>query len=307
MKKRILSPDERVSVYKRRYYVLLCILITFISVTGYYIYLNYDYLLFKHFISQHYIYTGALDELYKKELKTDVGGKYYSYFDNVVISVMTKSIREINNDRYTYLYTPESFIKYRQDEKDEASHSEFREIDDKTAYLRITNFSSHTKKYVQDRIKELEKYRYLVLDLRDNRGGDTFVSNYFSELFLRKDSIIGTDKMRFLEWTYKSGRKPTLSYDRMAILQNRNSASASEMLIASLKDNMNNVTTIGETTFGKGIGQFTLDLRRGFAVKATTMLWYTPKGENIHGSGIKPDIEYKGQDALSFAAALLSK
>ena len=59
--------------------------------------------------------------------------------------------------------------------------------------------------------------------------------------------------------------------------------------------------TIGTRTFGKGIGQFTLDLRRGYAVKATILKWYTPKGINIQGNGIEPDIEYTEEDIIQFA------
>jgi hypothetical protein len=86
---------------------LLAFFITFISIIAFYIYLNYDYLVFKHFISQHYIYTESLDKLYESQLNRDVDGKYYKYFDYIVVSSVTEKIREINNDKYTYLYTPE--------------------------------------------------------------------------------------------------------------------------------------------------------------------------------------------------------
>jgi C-terminal processing protease CtpA/Prc len=61
------------------------------------------------------------------------------------------------------------------------------------------------------------------------------------------------------------------------------------------------VELIGSETFGKGIGQFTLPLRRGYAVKATILQWFTPAGINIQGDGIDPDIEYTGEDIIEFA------
>ena len=88
----------------------------FLCAAGIFFYLNYDYLAFKYFISGHYIYTEALDELYEQELQRDVHGKYYTYFDNVAISLFTDAIRGINNDRYTYLYLPERYKQQKEEE-----------------------------------------------------------------------------------------------------------------------------------------------------------------------------------------------
>ena len=110
--------------------------IAFISVIAFYIYLNYDYLVFKHFISQHYIYTESLDKLYESQLNRDVDGKYYKYFDYIVVSSVTEKIREINNDKYTYLYTPEQYTRYKIEEKEEADASKFEIINDTTSYIK---------------------------------------------------------------------------------------------------------------------------------------------------------------------------
>ncbi len=300
-KNKNLTPEELVKKYKRKFSILLVVFLLFLSGTGFYIYLSYDYLAFKHFIAQHYIYTQALDQLYLKELKRDVKGKYFTYFDDVVISVVTERIRELNNDRYTYLYIPEQYERYKQEEKAEAEKSEIKVLDQDTVYLHITNFSKYTDAFVQQNVEQLKKYPYLVLDLRNNLGGDIEAMNHISELFLPKGSTITVDKLRIFDWTAKTGKNPRLSYKKIAILQNKNSASASECLIGALKDNLDNVTLIGEPTFGKGIGQYTLPLKKGFAVKATTMLWYTPKGVNIHGKGFPPDIAYAQEDIVQFA------
>lgn len=122
-----------------------------------------------------------------------------------------------------------------------------------------------------------------------------------SGLFLKKGSVIATDKLRFMDWVYKSKVANPLTFERILILQNENSASSSENMITALKDNLNNVTLIGKTTFGKGIGQYTLPLKRGYAVKATILKWYTAKGENIQHTGIVPNINYNGTDAINFA------
>lgn len=301
MKNTNLTIEQQLKKARRRFRITLAVLILLMGACGFYIYMNYDYLVFKYFIAQHYIYTDALDQVFEKELKRDVKGRYYSYFDDMVISVVTRRIREENKDRYTYLFTPEKLTEYKQEEKEEAAQSEIKVLNDKTIYLRLTNFSKYTQKFMKDNIEQLKKYPDLVIDLRDNYGGDIDAMAWISDLFLSKGSVIAVDKMRWLNWTYKAKKDKVLNFNKIIILQNKNSASASENMIAALKDNLDNVTLIGETTYGKGIGQYTLPLKGGFAVKATILLWYSAKGNNIHGKGIEPDIPYTGEYILPFA------
>jgi C-terminal processing protease CtpA/Prc len=301
MKKRTFTIEEQLKRLKKRFFIVLFILIVVTMLTGVYIYMSYDYLAFKHFITGNYIYTGALDDIFKKEIKTDVKGKYFSYFDDLVISVVTKRIREENNDRYTYLYTPESLKSYLKDEKQEASLSEIKILDENTVYLRLSNFSTFTRDFMDDNVNKLKSRPNIIMDLLDNRGGDIDSMVDMAGMFLPKKSIIATDKMRLLNIIYKNKKDKPLNYKKIIILQNKNTASASENMIAALKDNLDNVVLIGEETYGKGIGQFTLPLKRGFAVKATILEWFTPKGINIQGNGIDPDIAYSGKDIILYA------
>jgi len=304
--KKSLGTEEQLRKLKKRFRAAVAALALFAAMTGFFIYLNYDYLAFKFFMAYNYIYTDALDKLFARELKRDVKGKYFSYFDDAVISVFTKSIRDINLDRYTYLYTPENYKKYLREEKEEAAKSEIKVLDDKTVYLRLTNFSKYTASFVKENLKLLGKYPCIIIDLRDNCGGDIDAMAEISDCFLPKESIIAVDKMRLFSRTYKAKKDRILAFERIFILQNKNTASSSENMIAALKDNLSNVTLIGEKTFGKGIGQYTLPLKRGFAVKATVLLWYTAKGVNIQGNGIEPDIRYTGDDVLEFALGRLA-
>ena len=81
-------------------------------------------------------------------------------------------------------------------------------------------------------------------------------------------------------------------YYPTAVLINGNSASASEILAGAIRD-FEYGTLIGTKTFGKGVVQSIIPLSDGDAIKLTTAKYYTPKGENIHGTGIEPDIELK--------------
>lgn len=76
----------------------------------------------------------------------------------------------------------------------------------------------------------------------------------------------------------------------IAVLINGNSASAAEILAGAIRD-FDYGALIGTKTFGKGVVQTILSLADGDAIKLTTAKYFTPKGENIHGTGIEPDIE----------------
>ena len=304
-KKQELTTDALLKRYKKRYHAALGVLAAFIALAAFYLYLNYDYLAFKHFITSSYIYTDTMDEVFQKELGTDVKGKYFNNFDDMVIAVVTKRIREEKGDRYTYLYTPFNLIKYHQEEKQEAAASEIKVLDDKTLYLRLTNFSSYTLKFMQDNIDKLKSRQNIIIDLQDNRGGDIDVMIDISSMFLPKKVVVATDQFRWWKFVYRSNKNQPLKYDKIIMLQNKNTASSSENLIAALNDNLDNVELIGSKTFGKGIGQYTLPLKRGYAVKATILKWFTPKGINIQENGIDPEIEYTGDDILQFALSRL--
>ena len=75
----------------------------------------------------------------------------------------------------------------------------------------------------------------------------------------------------------------------MVVLQNKDSASASEIFAGAIQD-FNAGKIVGTQSFGKGIVQTILPLSDGSAVKLTVQDYYTPSGKNIHGKGITPDI-----------------
>ena len=78
----------------------------------------------------------------------------------------------------------------------------------------------------------------------------------------------------------------------IAIIQNENSASASELLAISLKENLNAII-VGETSYGKGTVQELNYLSNGDSYKYTTKKWLSPKGNWIEEKGITPDYEVK--------------
>lgn len=298
--------DKRYKRMKKLLTITLALTILFGTLSGLLIYTNFDYLAFKFLMTQKYIFTDTLDAVYDKYLKTDPEGKYFRNFDDLVISLSTIGITFENKDRYTYLYIPEAYEAYKTYTKDKGLQTEAKEINPAIVYLCLTNFSKYSLDMVKSNMDLLASHKNIIIDLRDNGGGLVDVMSKISSYFLPKNAVIAQTRYRNKTTVTKSRNKQTLQYDHIYILQNGSTASASENMIAALMDNLDNVTLIGETTFGKGIGQLTIPLKDGYAVKATTLLWTSPKGEDIHQKGIEPDIEYTESDMLEYAINLLN-
>ena len=275
------------------------------------VYANYDYLIFKNLIAHHYIHTDTLDTLFYNNLgiETDNFGRN---FDNVVISIVTREIRQISDDRFTYQYTPAQRTASIEGVRTRAASAEFYEIAPGIAYVFLPNISSYVRDFVMDNRHEINQFDNLILDLRGNTGGVLDDFHAIAELFLERGVTVGyeTARQTVINWIFGSHRRSRghqfFEFDNIIILQSGNTASASEGLIMALKENLDNVTTVGTTTFGKGIGQATLPLRGGFAVRATVILIETPSGNTVHDIGIAPDIEFEGEGIVEFAVNLIA-
>ena len=143
-------------------------------------------------------------------------------------------------------------------------------------------------------MNKLTNYKNLILDLRNNPGGYVDSAEEIAEIFLDKDSIIYSEHTLngTFDKTVKTKNDAMLRFDKIIILQNSETASAAEILIGALKGNLDNIILMGDTTFGKGIGQITIPLKNGFYLNATAFTWLMPDGKNIHGEGIDADYEY---------------
>ena len=166
----------------------------------------------------------------------------------------------------------------------------YKMLDENIGYLQITKFEEVTTKQFENAMKALEKkgMTSLVLDLRNNPGGTLASVVNVADYLLPKGKILSIEDKNGKSRTYKSDAsafgKP------MAVLINKNSASASEVLAGAIKDYKAG-TLIGTTSFGKGIVQNIYSLSDGSGIKLTTAKYYTPAGNYIHGKGIEPDIK----------------
>lgn len=163
------------------------------------------------------------------------------------------------------------------------------------AYIRISNFQSHTAEDLRKSVEELKQdnendLQGLILDLRNNPGGILNAAVGVSDLFLDSGLIVYTEG-RIKDSKLKFNAKPSdiLKDAPIIVLVNGGSASASEIVAGALQDH-DRAIIMGERTFGKGSVQTILPMNDEAALKLTTARYFTPSGRSIQASGIEPDI-----------------
>jgi len=158
-------------------------------------------------------------------------------------------------------------------------------------YVKIKNFGSNTSEDVKKRLLNFNKKKIdkVIFDLRYNPGGLLTSAISISDLILKKGLRIVSTKERDgkNEVIYYS-KNDSIYKDKLIVLVNKGSASASEILSGAIRDNKRG-KLIGEKTFGKGSVQQTYSLDNETSVAITIAKYYTPSGEMIHKKGINPD------------------
>lgn len=175
-------------------------------------------------------------------------------------------------------------------------------------YVQITEFIRTTKDRVAEAVAGLvaEGATALVLDLRGNPGGEMQSSLEVADLFIAEGAVV---RLRFRERveTYTATAGHPWEELQLAVLVDRFSASASEILAGALQDH-GRAVVIGERTFGKGLVQHAQELIGGGSVLLTSAVYETPSGAPVHGEGIEPDVPYSAFSADDpEVAALLSE
>jgi len=160
----------------------------------------------------------------------------------------------------------------------------------KIGYMRLRMFASNSDEAFAQELAALQSQgiQGLVLDLRDNPGGDLESAVNIAKNFVPKGPVVFTVNRSGITQTYESTEEPVFKLP-VVILINGGSASASEVLSGALKDTKV-ATLIGEKTFGKGIVQAIFPLGGGDGLKLTTSKYLTPAKIDIHEKGIEPDI-----------------
>ncbi len=155
----------------------------------------------------------------------------------------------------------------------------------------IRRFSEKTPGELEIAYRELTKRgaSSIILDLRDNSGGLLEASIDSSRLFLEDGLVVVEERSGIESQLFYVHEKGLASEIPMVVLVNAGTASAAEVVAASLQEN-GRAPLIGEATFGKGSVQVILELSDGSSLHVTSARWLTPNGNVIDNIGILPDI-----------------
>lgn len=154
----------------------------------------------------------------------------------------------------------------------------------KIGYVRITAFGRHTTSEMRKAVKSLvdQGVRGLIIDLRFNPGGLLSSAVEISDMFVSEGRIVSTAGRNVAEQVVYAKKAGTYEGFPMAVLVNRFSASASEIVSACLQDH-GRAIVVGERTWGKGSVQNIIELEGGrSALKLTTAGYQRPNGRNIN-------------------------
>lgn len=177
---------------------------------------------------------------------------------------------------------------------------EFREEKGKkVAWIKLYKFTDRLYKDWSDVVNKIltEKnsgnFGGIVLDVRNNPGGFLQASVMVASDFLTDGVVVSQESSNGSKETYTVDKSlGRLTSEKMVVLVNGGSASASEILAGALRDHQR-AKLVGEKTFGKGTVQQPEDFADGSGLHVTIARWLLPSGKNIHKVGVDPDVVVK--------------
>ncbi len=163
--------------------------------------------------------------------------------------------------------------------------------DGNIGYIHIIQFSEKTTAKFKQAVQELlaKKMRGLVIDLRNDPGGYLDAAVEIAGYWVDGNTVVIEKYADNKQDEYKGHVVPRLKDMPTAVLINKGSASASEIVSGALQD-YGKAILVGEQSFGKGSVQDVQRLSDGSALKLTIAKWLTPKGRTIQDEGITPNI-----------------
>jgi carboxyl-terminal processing protease len=172
------------------------------------------------------------------------------------------------------------------------------------AHISISSFGENISQKMPAIINEInnKKIDNVIVDVRSNGGGLLDEAVEIASYFMDEGETVIIEKSKKGNKEYKSiAETPNLKGKNIILLQDKYSASASEILAGALRDN-NNSLIVGEKSFGKGVMQSVFPLSNNGVLKLTTSEWLTPSGIGINKKGITPDVVVKpDEDMLEVA------
>ena len=210
----------------------------------------------------------------------DVSGKSTSDVSKVLKGAPGTEV-ELEYERRGENYT----VKIEREEVQVKSVPYYGILKNGIGYISLDNFTNKATKEVKAAfidLKENNDLKGVILDLRGNPGGLLNEAVNITNLFLDKGQEVVKTRGKLEEWekSYKTLNKPEDTEIPIAVLINRGSASASEIVSGTLQD-YDRAVVVGKRSFGKGLVQQTRKLSYGSQLKVTIAKYYTPSGRCI--------------------------
>ena len=228
-------------------------------------------------------------------------------FNDIILSVNGKSVEGLSTSETVQLIKNKdkktAKIKIKREGKELEFEIEKRvvvieSVESKTytvnkkkiGYIIINNFANNTYEQFRENIEKIEKenIKGLVIDVRGNSGGYLHSVTSMLDMLLTKGKVSYqiADKTTTTKYTVKSSESRNYP---IAVLVNKASASASEILAIALKEAYG-ADVVGTTTYGKGTVQTTKNLKNGSMIKYTIQKWLSPNGNWINEKGVEPTV-----------------
>lgn len=165
--------------------------------------------------------------------------------------------------------------------------------DNSIARIEVNRFGDQTNADWDTAVRDIQSKGVdrVIVDLRNNPGGYFTSAVHVASEFMDGPVVMQEDYMGNQQ-TLNAIRSQRLKGDKVAVLINKGSASASEIVTGALKEKTD-ALIIGETSFGKGTVQDVIDFDDGSGIHITIAKWLTPEGNWVHKNGITPTIEVK--------------
>lgn len=236
------------------------------------------------FVKKNYLYLNEVKDFDKKSNEFISKGNV----TNEDIRKYLESIK-VKKDPFTFIINDSVYDDFMQYES--YDHLDSMMLDGKTLYIKITSFAPRIDTEFRDILTKVEntENKNLVIDLRDNGGGLGIQANNILDLLLPESTasyLINRDGDKI---DYYSGESYS-KFNKIFLLVNGHSASSSELLALGLKKHLNNVTIVGQPTFGKGVGQVSYENKsRRYSIFLVNFYWNV-KDKNIVNDKIYPDV-----------------
>ena len=245
--------------------------------------------------------TKVYDDSPAKDAGIESGDTIYSINDNVLtdetldellVDIKGEEGKEVKMQLKRGEETIDADMKLREVLIDVVS---YEMLEDNIGYIIIDQFTGTSAEQVEEAINDLKSQgmERIIVDLRDNPGGQLECIQAILNYFLPKDKLLLYSETKDGEQEkYYTENDGLITDMPLCVLVNENSASASEVFAGVVKC-YDRGKLVGTKTFGKGIMQSTFGLSDGTAIKLTIGKYYLPDDSNIHGIGIEPEYEVK--------------